>query len=178
MIKSKNIKYEITLLGGSSDGKTCIFLTKFKEQFNLEQMIMTVGIDYKIDRVKIGDKDYFFKIYDTPGQWRYKSISSTTISKSDGILIIFDVTNEDSLKDIDYWLKEIEKYKNKKKIIFLVGNKIDLIEERKISYEEALNIANINKIKYFETSVKSRERIEEVFNEMYTDIIESNKNRK
>ncbi len=125
-----------------------------------------------MDTREINNKRYIFKIFDTASQERYNSIYSDIINLSDGILIVFDVTNNVTFKEANIFLRNIEENINREdKVIFLVGNKIDR-SDREVKYEEAMNFAKENNIKYFETSAKTGYGINEVFNEIYKDIYE------
>ena len=176
MNKNKIKKFKIVLLGGSDDGKSCIIYAYFGMGFN-ENRIATIGTyNYNIIE-SIDGRDYNFIIYDTAGQERYKSISEKTIDYADGILIVFDVSDGNSLKHIDYWINAIKEKRNKEDIaINLVGNKIDK-DKRVISHEEALIIAQKNNIKYFETSAKTGRGIREAFHGIQNDIYQKYLNK-
>ena len=177
---NKNIKrkkFNISLLGESEVGKTRItncYLGKEIEEINLS----TIGIESYLDVAKFDGEEYKFKIYDTAGQERYRSISKSTIKITDGFLLVFSVANRQSFTLIDYWFNSIkEEIDVKKKVIFLVGNKIDL-ENREVSNEEAVNYAKMKDILYFETSARTGFGIKEVFQQLYQDIYTLFKNSK
>lgn len=177
---NKNIKrkkFNISLLGESEVGKTRItncYLGKEIEEINLS----TIGIESYIDVAKFDGEEYKFKIYDTAGQERYRSISKSTIKITDGFLLVFSVANKQSFTLIDYWFNSIkEEIDIKKKVIYLVGNKIDL-ENREVSNEEAVNYAKMKDILYFETSARTGFGVKEVFQQLYQDIYTLFKNNK
>ena len=177
---NKNIKrkkFNISLLGESEVGKTRItncYLGEEIEEINLS----TIGMESYLDVAKFDGEEYKFKIYDTAGQERYRSISKSTIKITDGFLLVFSVANRQSFTLIDYWFNSIkEEIDVKKKVIFLVGNKIDL-ENREVSNEEAVNYAKMKDILYFETSARTGFGIKEVFQQLYQDIYTLFKNSK
>ena len=177
---NKNIKrkkFNISLLGESEVGKTRITnccLGKEIEEINLS----TIGMESYRDVAIFDGEEYKFKIYDTAGQERYRSISKSTIKITDGFLLVFSVANRQSFTLIDYWFNSIkEEIDVKKKVIFLVGNKIDL-ENREVSNEEAVNYAKMKDILYFETSARTGFGIKEVFQQLYQDIYTLFKNSK
>ncbi len=93
--------------------------------------------------------DYKFKIYDTAGQERYRSISKSTIKITDGFLIVFSVANKKSFELINYWYESIQEVIDiKKTVLILIGNKIDL-PDREVSNEEVLEYAKAKNMKYF-----------------------------
>ena len=170
----KRSKFNISLLGDSHVGKTCIVNSLKGYPFD-EGQIATIGIDDLMDEAKFDNKIYKFKIFDTAGQERYKSISTTTIQISDGFLLVFSVCDKESFEHISYWINSIEeKVDIKEKVMILIGNKID-IDERIVTHEEAVDFAKEHKIKYFETSAKTGFQIKESFKQLYEDIYNLNK---
>lgn len=94
-------------------------------------------------------------------------------------MIVFDVTSENSFDNISFWMKKVNENleENKNAIIILIGNKIDLINDRKITKEEAEKVANEYNIKYFETSAKDDTGIKEAIKSIINDILENKKNQ-
>ena len=154
-------KFNVSLLGERAVGKTSIFSVLLGKEFS-ENTLNTIGIESEIVSAKFDGKEYKFKIFDTAGPERYRSISSTTINLADDFLLVFGVDDKKTLETIRYWIKSIEEDCDiKKKVLFLVGNKID-IEKREITKEEALSFAKTNNIRYFETSAKTGFGIKEI----------------
>ena len=177
MNKNKNIKYNVVLLGGSKDGKTSILNAKNGLNFE-EETLSTIGIESFSEEKIINENIIKFKLYDTPSQERYRSTLTSPITISDGIIIVFGVDESYILRGLDEWYNTIkENVDIKEKVIYLVGNKID-IDNRIISKEEGQKLANEKNMKYFETSAKTGEGINDVFNEIYNDIYELNKDNR
>ena len=165
----KRTKFNLSILGETQVGKTCILSVYKGVKFN-EKNLSTIGMDTFIDLVNIEGQEYKFKIFDTNGQERYNSISSSTIKFADGFLVVFSVDKKSSFEKIVNWIKVIENSVDiREKAVILVGNKIDK-PEREVSNEEALSFAKRKKLKYYETSAKTGFNIKEVFNEIYKDI--------
>ena len=172
MNKIKRTKFNVCLLGEGQVGKTCIVLVYTGHQFD-ENTLMTVGLDNYIDTKKINGVEYKFKIFDTAGQERYRSISHQTIQISDGFLIVFSVISRNSFEQISYWINVIEDNSDiKKKAIILIGNKID-VGNREVSYEEAFNFAKERNIDYFETQAKTGFGIKEIFHKLYEKVYQN-----
>ena len=165
----KRTKFNLSILGETQVGKTCILSVYKGVNFN-EKNLSTIGMDTFLDLVNIEGQEYKFKIFDTNGQERYNSISSSTIKFADGFLVVFSVDKKSSFEKIVNWIKVIENSVDiREKAVILVGNKIDK-SEREVSNEEALSFAKRKKLKYYETSAKTGFNIKEVFNEIYKDI--------
>ena len=172
MIQRKKIN--ITLLGETQVGKTCILSSYKGMKFN-EKNLSTIGMDTFIDLINIEGQEYKFKIFDTNGQERYNSISSSTIKYADGFLLIFSIDKKSSFDKIINWIQTIENSVDiRQKAVILVGNKIDKLE-REVGNEEALAFAYKKKIKYYETSAKTGFNIKNVFIQIYKDIYFLNK---
>ena len=165
----KRNKFNVSLLGESQVGKTGLSNYFFHKKFD-SNYISTIGIDSNITTVIFDDEEYKFKIYDTAGQERYRSISKSTIKISNGFILVFSVVDKKSFQQIDYWLDSLkEEVDIHKKIIYLVGNKIDL-DNREISNEDGMNYSKLRNINYFETSAKTGFGVNQVFNKIFKDI--------
>ena len=165
----KRTKFNICLLGESQVGKTCMTSVFIGQPFD-EHSLTTLGLENVISKTKIEGQEYTFKIFDTAGQERYKSIAQSTIQISDGFLIVFDVNVKSTFERVIDWINFIDERVNiNEKVLILVGNKIDK-EEREVSSDEAKNFANEKNLKYFETSAKNGFGIKETFNELYQDV--------
>ena len=170
--KIKRTKFNVCLLGEGKVGKTCIVSVYTGHQFD-QNTLMTVGLDNYMDIKKINGVDYKFKIFDTAGQERYRSISHQTIQISDGFLIVFSVDCKKSFEQVNYWMNIIEDNSDiKKKTLILIGNKIDL-ENREVSHEEAARFAKEKNMEYFETSAKTGFGIKDIFYKLYEKVYEN-----
>ena len=173
-MKIRRRKFNISVLGETTVGKTCIIRVGHKYEFQ-EEGIATIGIDsFKMTKT-IDNFEYIFNFFDTPGAERFRYFSSQTLKKADGIFMIFSVDDKNSFEKAIKWIDFIDDYVNLEyKVLYLVGNKIDR-EERVVTKEEAEILAKSKKIKYFETSARTQKGINEVFEEMFMDIYEKYK---
>jgi small GTP-binding protein len=153
------------LLGHTNVGKTTFFRYIQKKEYT--EFLSTIGIDSLTLNAEINKENVLFELFDTAGQERYESISKNYYKQVDGILFFFDVTNEESFKRIDKWIKNIEESENMNNFeMILIGNKIDKNEERKISKKEAKEKANKYGMKYFESCCLNGLNIYELLNEI------------
>ena len=156
----KNIKIiSLLLLGNFGVGKTNLIQRYMNNTFE-PKYITTLGFDTFIKLLKVKDennniKTYKLKIYDTAGQERYRSLPKVLFRKVDGILLLYDINDKETFKDISLWLNDInecfKKTDNKKDeendvdkkieendedknntVIYLIGNKIDLLNYDKV----------------------------------------------
>ena len=173
----------LILLGSQNVGKTN-FLTRYDSNYFNPIITTTVGINTGIKVLKINNKNiYKLTIWDTAGQERFRSIPEKYFKKADGVLVLFDLNNRESFLDLADWLKIIkefqgnEKQENENIIIYLLGNKIDLVdyEKDKISKEEKEKLIKDLNAKYYEVSCKWNLNIEEVIARIVLDCIKINK---
>lgn len=170
----KLVEYKIILVGDSGVGKTSILKKFINNEFN-EDIKCTINIDFFSKSIKI-DKNLYtnLKIYDTAGQEKYRALIKKYYQGTDGIILVFDLTNENSFNKLKSWINEVSDNTEKAQII-LVGNKADLIE-RKIDEETAENFAKQRDMKYIETSAKEGTNILLLFEELALDINKKKQN--
>ena len=149
-MSEQKIEYKVILIGNSAVGKTSLFKKLTTGQFS-EKNISTIGMDKRTLEVEIesnGKKPVEISLVDTAGQERFRAITKNYFKESDGVLLLYDVTNIESFKNVEIWIESIHEslgnHKDSKYVIFLIGNKIDLIgvdgKERMVTEEEAKNI--------------------------------------
>lgn len=144
--------YSILLLGDSEVGKTC-FLLRYCDNLFQEIHMITVGLDYKLKNVEVNSKTIMVKIWDTAGQERFKSLAKNFYKNVNGIAVLYDITKRKSFDNVHSWISQIkEKAKPNIKIV-LVANKIDS-NQRVVSSEEGMKMAQQYNLTYFETSAK------------------------
>ena len=167
-----DIVFKILLLGDSEVGKSC-FLMRYSENVFVENYITTIGLDYKLKYVKLDSgKTVKVQLWDTAGQDKYRTIAKNYFKGSHGILLLYDITKQSSYDNIREWIHDIKEEVSEKAIIFLIGNKIDMTDKRKISKEKGEELAEEYKIPFFEASAKTGENVDEVFKALYKKISE------
>ena len=149
-----SITYKIIMIGDSTVGKTCLF-RKLTTGVYSDKNITSIGIDRKtfplnvkiIENEEEKDRNFSIQLWDTAGQERFRAITKGYIKDSQGLLLMYDITNKDSFDNIEKWItsiqdligKDDDKENDEKFLIFLIGNKKDLEEEglRAVSEELA-----------------------------------------
>ena len=150
---------KIMVLGNSAVGKTS-FILKYTENTFQEVHLSTMGIDYKEKHIIIEGKKYRLSVYDTTGQERYKSLAFSLIKNTDGIILIYDVTNESSFKAVPDWIQSAREKKGENYPMIILGNKIDLEDERKVKTEDGEELAQKYGLDFYEISNKENVNIE------------------
>ena len=177
---SKGIKrtvYSIAILGESTVGKTKILETYLQKQLDFSN-IQTIGIEQYKKQIQLENGETInIKFWDTAGQERYKSLALNIIRQCQGIILVYAINYKYSFTKIKDWIKGIDKYIDRKFTpLILIGNKIDLEDERAVSKEEGMNLAESLNVKFFETSAITKENIDEAFQEIINSTYNSYKN--
>ena len=175
-MEEENINYEllykIIIIGDAAVGKSNILTRYSKNEFS-ENTKSTVGVELGVKFIKVKGINAKIQIWDTAGQARYRSITSSYYKGSHGCFIVYDITNESSFDNVEKWYEYVQKEAGKNISIILVGNKCDLENERKITKEKGQEKAKNLQCAFFETSALSGVNISEIFEELTNNIYES-----
>ena len=165
------INLKILLCGDSSVGKTSLLL-KYVDDYFSDLHISTIGVEYKIKELNINGRKVILRIWDTSGQERYRSITQNFYRNANGILFVFDLTSKISFNNIKNWLTDSQDCETKV-IKILVGNKVDLSEDRVLEKDYVESYAEKKEMKYFETSAKDGVNVNKAFRELAELILEN-----
>eukprot|EP00826_Nyctotherus_ovalis_P037069 TRINITY_DN3355_c0_g1_i1.p2 TRINITY_DN3355_c0_g1~~TRINITY_DN3355_c0_g1_i1.p2 ORF type:complete len:191 (-),score=49.28 TRINITY_DN3355_c0_g1_i1:186-758(-) len=132
--------------------------SRFRSQHDI-----TIGVEYGAKVFKHKGKDIRLQIWDTAGSETFKSITRTYYKGVAGALLVFDMTRPETFKNVKTWLQEVHENSNSGISLMLVGNKSDMVEERKVSYEDAMSFAQENDLLYIETSAKAGSNVPQAF---------------
>ena len=167
-----DVKYKIMVLGESKVDKTQLIKRYTKNVFG-GVYLTTVGMDFQDKIIEIEDKKVRLQVWDTAGQERFRNVTKSYFQSSHGLLVVYDITDRESFEKINFWMENIKNNAPENAKLILVGNKCDLANERKVSYEEGENYAKKFNIKFFESSAKDGTNVNELFfylaNEIYQD---------
>jgi len=159
---------KLIMIGDSGVGKSCL-LIRFSEDTFTHSFISTVGIDFKIRTMQVGDKTIKLQIYDTAGQDRFRTITAAYYRGSHGILLVYDVTDERSFINIRSWVTGMPQH-TQSAVKMIIGNKCDLDEKRVISFERGQQLAKEFDFQFIETSAKANTNVELAFYKIVEEI--------
>ena len=163
---------QILLLGDTQVGKTCL-INRYTNGVFKEEYTSTVGIDFYTKPEEINNKTVQVKIWDTVGQERFRALTPSFLRNAEGVVIVFDVTSQESFDNVKGWINSIKSNIGENVIpIIIVGNKIDMENMREISKEDGKKIASENDFKYFETSAKTGIGVDEAIKEIVNQILD------
>ena len=172
----EDYKLKVVIVGDSGVGKSNL-IKRFTTNEFLANSKATVGVEFLSKSYKINDKIFKIEMWDTAGQERYKSITSAYYKGAKGALVVYDTTSAQSFENVDKWYNEIKEKTGKDIKLILIGNKIDLAEQKVVNTDEALAKAKTWGIPLMETSAKSAVNVKEAFHDLLKEMyLEMNKN--
>nr|KJB62345.1 hypothetical protein B456_009G412800 [Gossypium raimondii] len=147
---SYDLSFKILLIGDSGVGKSSLLVSFIST--SAEDLAPTIGVDFKIKLLTVGGKRLKLTIWDT----------------------VYDVTRRETFTNLsDVWAKEVELYStNQDCVKMLVGNKVDRDSERAVTREEGVALAKELGSMFLECSAKTRENVEQCFEELALKIME------
>ena len=158
------IKLKILIIGDTSVGKSSILLT-YTDNYFPEAHLATIGVEYKVKELLTDKYKVILQIWDTAGQERFRSITKSFFRNTNGILFVYDITDRKTFQSVKDWIKDSEMHDSGFEKL-LCGNKIDLEEERQVTFNELVEFGLKKKMDVIETSAKSRINIDESFKKL------------
>jgi small GTP-binding protein len=161
---AKNMK--VIVIGGADVGKTLLINTYISGPppgANITRPPPTVQLAFSQKDEVIGERTVHLQICDTVGDERYQSLSPSFYRGAQGALVVFDVTEEKSFRKVGEWINELNATMPETLITIIIGNKIDLDENKTITRDEAVAYADKYGIPYLETSAVTGNGVQNAF---------------
>jgi small GTP-binding protein len=162
--------FKLLIVGESGVGKTCMLL-RFADNLFEDNFLSTIGVDFKVKEITVGDQKVKLQIWDSAGQERFRNITSSYYRNCSGIIIVYDVTSEDSFIKVTDWIQEVRRYVPTVPLI-VVGNKCDLEDKRAVPTSRGEELGKQEGLIFLETSAKTNTNIEAAFLEVSKKLIE------
>ncbi|PVD32072.1 hypothetical protein C0Q70_07500 [Pomacea canaliculata] len=119
---------KIILLGDSGTGKTALLRRHVEDVFE-ENHLPTIGVDFAVKSMAMPNEDMVkLQVWDTAGQERYRNMTTSYYRGAQAVLIVYDVTNQESRENVKKWIQEVRRYGSDVVIMAVVGTKVDLKE--------------------------------------------------
>lgn len=163
--------FKLLVIGDSGVGKSC-FLLRFVDDVYTESYISTIGVDFKIKTIQLDGKIIKLQMWDTAGQERFRTITCSYYHGANGIIVMYDITDENSFNNVKQWLKEISRYASDHVNTLLLGNKSEMEDCRAVSKETAQQFALTHDIDFLETSAKENRNVSASFMKITQKIME------
>ena len=169
--------FKYIIVGDTSVGKSCLLLKFTDNQF---QQIhdLTIGVEFGTKIISVNNEKIKIQVWDTAGQELFRSITRSYYRGVAGVILVFDMSNIDSINSIPSWFKDLKntymRLSTEPLSIILVGNKIDKNIDNSIIEnirKKANQFAQENNIRFIETSAKSGKNVNELFTTLAKDIL-------
>ena len=160
--KKTQLSYKILFLGETQVGKTSL-IVRYTDDIFQEEGLPTLGVDLKYKYIERNKKNIRLDIWDTAGQERFKSITKNYYSGADGIIFVFDLSSRKSFNTLKNWIDGTINNTKRNVEFIIAANKSDL-DKRIIKKEEIQKFSEECKIPFYETSAKTGDGLEELFN--------------
>ncbi|XP_072017118.1 LOW QUALITY PROTEIN: EF-hand calcium-binding domain-containing protein 4B-like [Amphiura filiformis] len=161
--------FKVVFVGDSGVGKTS-FIHRFCTDSFQGNFSATIGVDFQVKSMSVNDQLVALQLWDTAGQERFRSITRHYFRKADGVIVMYDVTSEQSFVNVRNWMSSVEEATEENVVRLIIGNKKDLVQEdptsRIIKEEVGKSLAETYNSLFIETSAKSGENVKQAFIDM------------
>ncbi len=166
------IKFKVVVAGAKNVGKTSL-LRRFATGKFEKSTLSTIGVDFETKKVVVDDTEILLNIWDFAGEKKFRLLFPSYVSGASGALMLYDITNKESIVDLYDWINVISSVPNSPKTKIMIESKIDL--ERKVKKEEALEIFEKYRFQgeILSTSAKTGENVEKAFEMLGREILKN-----
>ncbi|MFX1345922.1 MAG: Rab family GTPase [Promethearchaeota archaeon] len=162
--------YKIIVIGDPAVGKTSLLTNFCGDKFQYEY-VPTVGVNITKEKVTVKndmgrDTNVSLMIWDVAGQPQFYMLHRPYFNGADGMMLVYDVTRSSSFSNVNNWYSTAVKYGLSGIPRILIGNKIDLKDEKKIILPMAEHLSQKLNAPFFETSALTGENVSEIFHKI------------
>ena len=170
-----SVFYKILLIGDLGVGKSSVILRYIEDYFS-GNMMSSIGVDFKTKQIEINDRLIKMQIWDTAGHEKFRTITTSYYKSAHAIIVLYDITDINTFEHVKNWMIDIDKFAKQGVLRLLIGNKIDLNDNRQVTKEAGETLANKFGVNFFEVSAKDNININELFLETAKSLLEKNEN--
>lgn len=158
-------EYKLVVVGGGGVGKSCLTIQLIQSHF-VDEYDPTIEDSYRKQCI-VDDEVALLDVLDTAGQEEYSAMREQYMRTGEGFLLVYSITSRESFEEIRTFQQQILRVKDKDIFpMVVIGNKVDLANERKVSQEEGESLAREFRCKFLETSAKTNTNVEQAFYEV------------
>ncbi|KAL0229781.1 hypothetical protein PCE1_003345 [Barthelona sp. PCE] len=166
--------YKVLILGEAACGKSSVLERYVHNSFNHNTQ-STIGVAYYSKIVELGEKRVCLNCFDSAGQERFRSLNASLFHGAAAVLLVYDITSEESYNSLDYWISEVHNHCGDEILLMFCGNKVDLSpQKRSVPQRDGIEIAEKHQALFFETSALNGENVIQAFTELLRVLLERN----
>ncbi|KAK0663994.1 P-loop containing nucleoside triphosphate hydrolase protein [Cercophora samala] len=158
---------KVLLIGPSGAGKSALLTRYCDDEFDPETSAATIGIDFKIKVLNVRGKPYRLTLFDTAGQERFRTLSTSFYRGAHGVLLVYDISTRASFLSMERWFTEAEANTVEGVALYLVEG------GREVTTEEGQALAEAHGAKFCEASAKTRENVRLPFVDIVDRIVQT-----
>ena len=168
------IKFKVVIAGQKDVGKTSLLRRYATGKFDTSTL-STIGVDFETKKINVDDVEILLNLWDFAGEKKFRVLFPSYVSGASGALILYDITNKDSLYDLESWLGVIDNVELPPRTRLLIEHKIDLEDQRQVSRKEAKNFYKKYNLQgeILGASAKTGENVEDVFQTLGKEILKN-----
>eukprot|EP00831_Metopus_contortus_P038327 TRINITY_DN30148_c0_g1_i1.p1 TRINITY_DN30148_c0_g1~~TRINITY_DN30148_c0_g1_i1.p1 ORF type:complete len:207 (-),score=29.22 TRINITY_DN30148_c0_g1_i1:135-755(-) len=170
--KAETRHISVIVLGNCQVGKTSMIIRYTEDKFS-ESFSTTLGVDFKMKKMELDGWNVKMQIWDTSGQERFRTITKNYYEKAMGVVLVYDATDPKSFEEIENWMQQLDNHAKPFTQKVLVGAKYDK-DNVKITPEQGKELGEEYGIRFFQTSSKTGENVDETFNFLARAVLENN----
>ncbi|KDP28444.1 hypothetical protein JCGZ_14215 [Jatropha curcas] len=161
--------FKVVVIGDSAVGKTQLLSRFTKNEFCFDSK-STIGVEFQTRTVNIKGKVVKAQIWDTAGQERYRAVTSAYYRGALGAMLVYDITKRPTFDHVARWVEELRAHADNSIVITLIGNKADLVDQRAVPTEDAVEFAEDQGLFFSETSALNGDNVDRAFFRLLEEI--------
>ncbi|XP_029439844.1 ras-related protein Rab-24 [Rhinatrema bivittatum] len=174
-MSGQRVDVKVVMLGKEFVGKTSLVERYVHHRFLLGPYQNTIGAAFVAKAISVGGRVVTLGIWDTAGSERYEAMSRIYYRGAKAAIVCYDITDSGSFQRVKFWVKELQNCEQNCRI-YLCGTKCDLLEsdrsKRQVDFHDAQDYAEEIKGQLFETSSKTGQSVDELFQKVAEDYVQ------